>query len=359
MIQINIKLKRDSFDVLVNETFNNGITGIFGPSGSGKTSLLNAICGLATPCEGYISINGKTVFNRSEKINIPVEQRRIGYVFQEGRLFPHLTVDKNLRYGMKGNCPDGYFNKVVDLLNLRHILTSKPSKISGGERQRTALGRALLSSPELLLLDEPFSALDSNLRQQILPFLLKVHQTISIPIMVVSHDITDLLKLSNRICLMQTGRVIGHDDYHQLLRQPQLQSFFGKHSLLNALSMRVVRADEETGITHVCFGESHNWIKVLVEKSQRVYKKGDELKLFIASDDIALSSKRLPYVTIQNQLDGIILDIIVRENTRLCLVNVGFPLVVEVTAESLRRMDIEVGASVWCLFKSVAIDVAG
>lgn len=359
MIQIDIKLKRDNFDVIVKETFANGITGIFGPSGSGKTSLLNAICGLAHPEEGYISINGKKVFSQQEKVNVPVEKRRIGYVFQEGRLFPHLNVEKNLRYGMKENCPDGYFNKVVDLLNLGHILTSKPSKISGGERQRTALGRALLSSPELLLLDEPFSALDSNLRQQILPFLLKIHQSINIPIIVVSHDITDLLKLSNRICLMQNGRVIGHDDYHMLLRKPELQTVFGKHSLLNAVTMNVTRVDEETGITQLNFGESHNWIKVVVEKSRRNYKEGDEVKLFIASDDIALSSKRLPYVTIQNQLDGIIRDIIDRGNTRLCIVDVGFPLVVEVTAESLRRMDIAIGYPVWCLFKSVAIDVAG
>ncbi|WP_163717891.1 molybdenum ABC transporter ATP-binding protein [Mangrovibacterium lignilyticum] len=359
MIQVDIKLKRDNFDVIVNETFGMGITGIFGPSGSGKTSLMNAICGLARPEKGSINLNGKKVFSTDEKINTPVEKRRIGYVFQEGRLFPHLTVEKNLRYGMKSGDQDGFFNKIVSLLNLGHLLKSKPTKISGGERQRTALGRALLSSPQLLLLDEPFSALDANLRQQILPFLLKIHQTINIPILVVSHDITDLLKLTNRICLMQQGRVVGHDDYHELLKKPELQHCFSNHSLINAITMKVSRVDLESGITQLSYGESHNWIKVVVEKSRLNYQKDDNIKIFIPSDDIALSAHRLPNVTIQNQLDGVIRDIIERENVRICIVDVGFPLLVEITAESLKRMDIEVGFPVWCLFKSVAIDVAG
>ena len=359
MIQLDIQLKRDNFDVVVNETFGMGITGIFGPSGSGKTSLLNAICGLAKPESGTISVNGKKVFSIGEKINVPVEKRKIGYVFQEGRLFPHLSVEKNLRYGMKADLQDGFFNKIVSLLNLGHLLKSKPAKISGGERQRTALGRALLSSPELLLLDEPFSALDANLRQQILPFLLKIHQSINIPILVVSHDITDLLKLTNRICLMQSGRVIGHDDYHQLIRKAELQHIFSRHSLINAITMTVARVDPENGITTLGYGESHNWIKVVVEKSRLNYSKGDQIKIFIPSDDIALSAHRLPNVTIQNQLDGVIRDIINRGNVRLCIVDVGFPLLVEITAESLKRMDIEIGYPVWCLFKSVAIDVAG
>jgi molybdate transport system ATP-binding protein len=358
MIQVDIQLKRANFDVVVKETFGMGITGIFGPSGSGKTSLLNAICGLARPEKGAISINGKKVFSADEKINVPVEQRRIGYVFQEGRLFPHLTVEKNLRYGMKGRDDDGMFKKVAELLKLGHILKSKPARISGGERQRTAIGRALLSSPELLLLDEPFSALDVNLRQQILPFILKIQQTIKIPIMVVSHDIADLLKLTNRVCLMKQGQVIGHDDYHVLLCQPELQTSFSSHSLINAVTMTVARVDEESGITTLSYGEKENWIKVVCEKSRLTYSKGDQIKIFIPSDDIALSARRLPYVTIQNQLEGVIQDIIERGNIRLCIVHVGFPLLVEITAESLKRMDIGIGYPVWCLFKSVAIDVA-
>ena len=360
MIEVNIRLKRDNFDVVINEVFGEGITGIFGPSGSGKTSLLNSISGLAIPAEGEISINGKPVFSSSRKIRVPVEKRRIGYVFQEGRLFPHMSVEKNLLYGAAKKEPGmPGFNGVVDLLNLSPLLHSHPSNISGGERQRTALGRALLSSPELLLLDEPFSAVDAGLRDQILPFLLKIHKTVKIPMLVVSHDITDLLKLTNRLCLIRQGLVIGHDDYHHLIRRQEIQSVFSNNSLINSVDMKVSRINKESGLTVLTAGKTGNEVKVLCEKSKTGYVIGEELKLFIRPDDIALSVSRLENITVQNQLEGIITEIIERDNIILCIVDVGFPLVVEITSESLKRMRIIKGMVVWCLFKSVAIDVAG
>ncbi len=360
MIQVDIKLKRDNFNVIINETFDNGITGIYGPSGSGKTSLLNSICGLAKPQEGNITVNGKTLFSSTKKINVPVERRNIGYVFQEGRLFPHMTVEKNLMYGVRKDKPQKLsFDEIVDLLNLRHILKSRPSNISGGERQRTAIGRTLLSFPELLLLDEPFSAVDVNLRQQILPFLIEIQKRVNIPILVVSHDISDLLKLTNKLFIIQKGKCIGFDDYHHLIKQESVKEIFTGDVLLNAVTLKVKQVNHDTGLTILSADGKENFIKVLCEKSRTNYEPGEEIKIFIRSDDIALSATQLPGITIQNQLDGIITDIIERENIMLCVVDVGFPLIVEITAASLRRLNIRIGAPVWCLFKSVAIDVAG
>ena len=361
MIEVNIRLKRDNFEVVIQETFGEGITGIFGPSGSGKTSLLNSISGLVIPEKGEISIHGKTIFSSSRKIKIPVEKRHIGYVFQEGRLFPHMSVEKNLLYGTQKKGPGLLsFKEVVNLLNLSHLLQSRPSNISGGEQQRTALGRALLSSPELLLLDEPFSAVDAGLREQILPFLLKIQKTVKIPMLVVSHGITDLLKLTNRLCLIQQGQVIGHDDYHRLIRKKEMQKIFSNNTLINSVNMKVSRITDNSGLTILSAnGNTGNTVKVLCEKSRTGYLAGEELKIFIRSDDIALSTTRLENITIQNQLEGTITDIIERDDVMLCLVDAGFPLVVEITAESLKRMDIRKGRVVWCLFKSVAIDVAG
>lgn len=360
MITVNIKLKRDNFDVIINETFGEEITGIYGPSGSGKTSLLNSICGLAIPEDGEIAVNGKTVFSTKSKINVPVEKRNIGYVFQEGRLFPHMTVEKNLMYGMRKDREQKLtFDEITELLNLKHLLKSKPANISGGERQRTALGRTLLSCPEILLLDEPFSAVDVKLRQQILPFLIKIQKKINIPILVVSHDIADLLKLTNKLFIIQKGKCIGFDDYHKLIKKESVKEIFTGDVLLNAITMRVNQVNNETGLTILSIDGSENIIKVLCEKSRTDYIPGEEIKIFIRSDDIALSATRLPEVTIQNQLDGVITDIIERDNVMLCIVNVGFPLIVEITAESLRRLNIRIGGTVWCLFKSVAIDVAG
>jgi len=360
MIKVDIKLRRDNFDVRINETFKDGITGIFGPSGSGKTSLLHSIAGLAKPYEGEIIINNKKVYSTTEHIHVPVEKRNIGYVFQEGRLFPHMTVEKNLLYGVK-KVSDGSlgFTEVVEMLNLKHVLKSKPSNISGGERQRTALGRSLLSSPDLLLLDEPFSAVDAGLRDQILPFLFKIHKTVNIPILVVSHDITDLLKLTQQLFLIQSGRCLGHDDYLQLLKKKEVQHIINSKALINAVTMKVTKTNTETGLSVLAYNGSSNEIKVLCEKCRTEYKPGEEIKIFIRSDDIALSTEKLNGITIQNQLKGIITDIIERESIRLILVDVGFPLVVEITSESLKRMEMAVGRTVYCLFKSVAIDLVG
>ena len=178
--------------------------------------------------------------------------------------------------------------------------------------------------------------------------------------LVVSHDITDLLKLTNKICLIQKGKCIGHDDYHQLIKQKNFQDIFRNNTLINSIDMKITRVNNETGLAILqTSNDQENSLKILCEKCRTGYSEGEELKIFIRSDDIALSINRLENVTIQNQLKGTITDVIERNNTRLCLVDVGFPLVVEITAASLKRMHIEKGSEVWCLFKSVAIDVAG
>lgn len=360
MIEVDIQLRRKNFSVVINETFSDGITGIYGASGSGKTSLLQAIAGLASPQKGEIRINSNTVFNSEKKVFVPVEQRNIGYVFQEGRLFPHMTVEKNLRYGIKKNRAKGIgFDEVVDMLNLRTLLQSKPAGMSGGERQRTALGRSLLSSPDILLLDEPFSAVDTRLREQILPFLLKIHQKVAIPILVVSHDLPDLLKLSNRLCVISEGRCIGHNEYYELLKMPAMADVFGSGSIVNSISMQVNKVNADSGLTVLTKEKNDTIIRVKCEKSKEPYRMGQKLKIFVNAEDIALSQEKLIGITIQNQLEGRITDVIARGSSNLCIVDVGFRLVVEVTAESLKRMDITIGSKVWCLFKSVAIDVAG
>lgn len=360
MIKVDIQLQRKNFDVIINETFNNGITGIYGPSGSGKTSLLQAIAGLAIPQKGQIRIGGRAVFKSATGLNVPVEKRNIGYVFQEGRLFPHMNVEKNLLYGVKKGIKNGVdFNEVVDLLNLRHLLSSKPAAMSGGERQRTALGRSLLSSPEILLLDEPFSAVDTRLREQILPFLLKIHQKVAIPILVVSHDLPDLLKLSNQLCIINQGECIGHDEYYNLLKLPATNEVFGSGPIVNSINMKVSKVNADTGLTILTKEKNDNIIRVKCEKSKEPYVPDQKLKIFINAEDIALSQEKVSGITIQNQLKGTIIDVISRGSSVLCILDVGFRLVVEVTAESLKRMEISVGSKVWCLFKSVAIDVAG
>ncbi|MEL6255847.1 MAG: molybdenum ABC transporter ATP-binding protein [Bacteroidota bacterium] len=359
MLELDIILARNNFDLEIRETFAEGITGIYGPSGAGKTSMLQAIAGLVKPKKGYIQIGGKALFDARQKLHIPIEKRHIGYVFQEGRLFPHMTVEKNLRYGQKKNGNHQVsFEEVVELLKLDRLLDRKITQISGGESQRTALGRSLLSSPDLLLLDEPFSAVDMVLRKQILPFIIRIQQKFRIPILVVSHDLPDLLKLSDRLCLIRDGKVIGHARYHELLKKPELADLFGSTSHINAIDMRVVQTFPESGLTILHGNGEGQEVRIKCEQSREVYQKGQEIKVFIQADDIALSKEKLENVSIQNQLKGKITEIIHREASQLCIVDVGFRLLVEISAESQKRMEIRKGSEVWCLFKSVAIDVA-
>ncbi|MCW8966347.1 MAG: ATP-binding cassette domain-containing protein, partial [Candidatus Pacearchaeota archaeon] len=238
MIAVDFTLSRGNVTVSIHETFSEGITGIYGPSGSGKTTLLNAVAGLVIPQQGTISIDGSVVFNAEANINVPPRKRHVGYVFQEGRLFPHMSVLGNLTYGMQKKRREILgLDEVIDLLQIRNLCKVKPGTLSGGERQRVALGRTLLSSPDILLLDEPFSAVDNGLRSQIIPFLLAIQERVNIPVLVVSHELPDLLKLTDRICVIREGKCIGHDDYHELLASETVSEIFGKGSVLNTMTM--------------------------------------------------------------------------------------------------------------------------
>ena len=270
-----------------------------------------------------------------------------------------MSVEKNLRYGAKkrGAKPVD-FDSVVDLLKLNHLLKSKPSQISGGERQRTALGRSLLSSPDILLLDEPFSAVDARLRSQIIPFLLQIHREINIPILVVSHDLPDLLKLSNSICVIKNGRCLGHDDYFQLMKSEEIARIFGTEEIMNSIKMQVETIDQQNNLTILRSTKGENRVRLKTNGSTGNYKEGQVLTFFLNADDIALAVEKPKGLTIQNQLKGKVTDLITIGSSTLCQVDVGFKLTAEITNSSLKYLKIGKGSAVWCLFKSVAVDVA-
>lgn len=178
------------------------VVGLFGVSGAGKTSILHAVAGLNTPVSGHITIHGKTFFNKTTKVNLPIQQRRVGLVFQDAQLFPHKSVMDNLLFGYRNISESERFfkpNDIIELLKLSHLIKRLPNKLSGGEKQRVALGRALLYSPKLLLMDEPLSALDSIHKAEILPFFEKIIQNTGVPMMYVSHDLEEIQQLTNTI----------------------------------------------------------------------------------------------------------------------------------------------------------------
>ncbi len=187
-----------------------GVTALFGPSGAGKTTLANMVAGLSRPDSGRIDVGGRCFFDSETRLDLPPEKRRVGYVFQDGRLFPHLSVRGNLVYGMRRVPPAERFiafDEVVDLLGVGHLLQRRPGRLSGGEKQRVALGRALLCSPALLIMDEPLASLDASRKAELLPFFRKVNRLFRVPVLYVSHDEAEIRELAHRVVYVEEGRV--------------------------------------------------------------------------------------------------------------------------------------------------------
>lgn len=205
MIDCHILLNLGKFELEQSFKSEQNVVGLFGASGSGKTSILHAIAGLNTPVSGWIKIKNQTWFDAERKVNLKPQQRRVGLVFQDAQLFPHMNVMQNLLFGYKRIQPDSRRfapDYIVELLKLNHLLSRMPTKLSGGEKQRVALGRALLYSPNLLLLDEPLSALDAAHKQEIIPFFQKAQQETAIPMLYVSHDMGEIKQLTQQVWLL-------------------------------------------------------------------------------------------------------------------------------------------------------------
>ena len=210
MLRVDIRKKLGHFNLEVAFATEGRVTGLFGSSGAGKTSLVSLIAGLETPDRGHITIDGERLVDTAAGLDVPPHRRRIGYVFQDARLFPHLDVAQNLDYGRRMNAlsrDPAQERRIADLLDIGTLLRRRPGALSGGERQRVALGRALLSRPRLLLLDEPLGALDDERKAEILPYLVRLRDEADIPMVYVSHDPDEMRQLATDVVILKRGRV--------------------------------------------------------------------------------------------------------------------------------------------------------
>jgi len=212
MLRVDVAKQLGEFSLQAAFTSEGRVTGLFGQSGAGKTSLISMIAGLLKPDRGIISLDGEMLDDAAARVHVPPHRRRIGYVFQDARLFPHLNVRQNLDYGRRMNrLPDdpAQRSRVTDLLDIGSLMDRRPGKLSGGERQRVALGRALLAKPRLLLLDEPLGSLDEARKVEILPYLVRLRDEANVPMVYVSHDAAELRQLATQIVMLRNGRVTG------------------------------------------------------------------------------------------------------------------------------------------------------
>ncbi len=211
MLAVDIEKRLGDFELKVAFESQGRVTALFGSSGSGKTSIVNMIAGLVTPDRGRIALDDTVLFNSKMRLDVPAYRRRIGYVFQEGRLFPHMSVAANLDYGRRmSGLPhdDAEQQRIVDLLDIGHLLDRRPGRLSGGERQRVAVGRALLMRPRLLVLDEPLASLDAARKREILPYLVRLRDEAHLPMVYVSHSAAELRRIATTVVYLDGGRVV-------------------------------------------------------------------------------------------------------------------------------------------------------
>ncbi len=297
----DIRVTLGQFSLTAAGETGNGVTAVFGPSGSGKTTFLNCLAGVLNPNKGTIAVGGDTLFCSARNINIPPEKRRIGYVFQDATLFPHLTGMKNILYGYdllpnsrKVIRPE----QVISLLEIETVLKRRPDSMSGGERSRVAMARALLTSPRMLLLDEPLVSLDFKLKGRILPYIERINRTFDIPVLYVSHDISEVLYLADDTLVLQEGKLIGRGDPQSILGDTAVLSLAGASHIENIFPARIVHCNSDTGLATV---ETENlqmtfWSKELPQRENAIVLLG------LKAAEIVLSTTRPEAVSVRNVL---------------------------------------------------------
>ncbi|WP_413497953.1 molybdenum ABC transporter ATP-binding protein ModC [Buttiauxella gaviniae] len=282
MLELNFVQTLGDHRLAINETLpGQGITAVFGVSGAGKTSLINAISGLTRPQEGRIVLNDRVLSDAENKRFLAPEKRRIGYVFQDARLFPHYRVRGNLKYGMHRSAA-GQFDKLVALLGIEPLLERFPWSLSGGEKQRVAIGRALLTSPELLLLDEPLASLDIPRKRELLPYLQRLAREINIPMLYVSHSLEEILHLADKVLVLDGGEVKAFGNLEEVWGSSVMHPWLPKEQQSSVLKVTVLEHHPHYAMSALALGDQHLWVNKLENPLQAT------LRIRIQASDVSL-----------------------------------------------------------------------
>lgn len=331
-----------------------GLTALFGHSGCGKTTLLRCIAGLQE-AEGAICVNGDQWQGESSKSRRPVHQRPLAYVFQETSLFPHLSVRRNLLYGYKRitkNERQISFDQATEWLGLSHLLERMPAKLSGGERQRVAIARALLTSPRLLLMDEPLSALDQNSKQEIMPYLEALRDNLAIPILYVSHSTAEVARLADHIVMMDKGQVIAQGPLQQVMaRMDQPLGFEEDAGVI--LDATLSERDDQWHLCRADFAGGHLWLRAVDG-----LEVGQKIRLQVLAKDISLARSQQTDQSIQNLLPATVDEVAseVSPGTSVVRLLAGqTPFLSHLTTRAVHTLAIEPGQQVWMQVKSAAL----
>jgi molybdate transport system ATP-binding protein len=329
-----------------------GVVALFGRSGSGKTTLVNLIAGLTRPDVGGVELDGRVLSDAASGIWVRPEARGVGYVFQDSRLFPHLSVHGNLRYGLtraRGRPAVAGLDEVVALLGLERLLTRRPRDLSGGERQRVALGRALLSQPRLLLLDEPLASLDAARRGEVLPYLQALRDALRIPMVYVSHQLEEILQLATYVVLLEGGRSLAQGTPEEVSLHPQLRTLVGEEAVGALLQGKVTEIAGGLACIQIPGGR----LRVALRNAT----PGMPVRVQLLARDLVLAAEEPRAVSIRNALTGTVREI-QPESEEHVLVAVdlaGGQVLARVTQEAATALRLSPGMPLWVLVKAVSL----
>lgn len=330
------------------------VVAIFGPSGCGKSTLLNVVAGLLEPDAARIEVDGEALCDTVRGISVPAEQRRLGYVFQDARLFPHLDVSQNLLFGMRRNriAPARIaFDDVVGLLAIGSLLSRRPHTLSGGERQRVALGRALLAQPRLLLLDEPLAALDAARRDEVLPYIEHLRDQWHLPMLYVSHQFDEVVRLATHLVVLDNGRVASAGPLAEVALNAALRRVVDESAVGAVLDSRVIASDAASGLCRLSAGAGE------LRVPATGHAPGTRLRVQILARDVIVATQPPAGLSVRNVLAGRITDI-GTETPYFDLVTIdtgGVSLLARVTHDATRELALQPDTQVWALVKAVSL----
>ncbi|MEE4637655.1 MAG: molybdenum ABC transporter ATP-binding protein [Wenzhouxiangella sp.] len=352
MLQIDLSHQFPAFSLEAHLEAPPGLTALFGRSGSGKTTIINAVAGLLHPDRGRIAAGDWVLLDTETKRRLSPHQRRLGYIFQEGRLFPHLTVRQNLKYGAwfaPRNARRESLDRVVDMLGVGHLLDRRPGALSGGEKQRVAIGRALLSAPRLILADEPLAALDESRKAEILPYFERLRDEVEIPILYVSHSASEVARLATTVAALEDGRVIRQGPAAEVLGDPAVQPLGPRRA--GAILSVTVAEHHPDGLSELKAG-SESLFLPKVDKAM-----GTVLRVRIAAHDVILSRQRPEGLSALNILPCRVDEVRLGQGSDalVALQTDAGRLLARVTRRSLQRLNITPGIRLHAIIKTVSI----
>ncbi|WP_193540186.1 molybdenum ABC transporter ATP-binding protein [Rhodopila globiformis] len=333
-----------------------GVTVLFGPSGSGKSTIINATAGLLRPDACRIEVGGTVLADTRAGLWLPPERRRVGLVFQDSRLFPHMSVATNLRFGMRRVAPGPIgFDEVVDLLGIGALLQRRPHTLSGGERQRVGIGRALLAQPHLLLMDEPLASLDAARKTEILPFLTRLKTALKLPIVYVTHALDEVMRLADSLVLIEAGQVVGYGPAPEVAARADMP-LAQRDDAGAVLPCRVESHDPGRALTRLVDGGVAFLVPLLD------LPVGAACRVRIPAREVILAGRPPEAISLHNIVPGTVRRIVADPGRRSVIVEIALPgggLLSRVTPDAIARLALSPGAPVLALIKSTSIEVLG